>query len=219
MKTTALALVGSASLILISCGPNEAEIAAAKEKATADSIANAAAMERTIALDLNESSVMWEGNMTGAKVYGHTGTLTLTEGKLVVKGGQVSEGSFTVNMASITPTDDSYAPEGSSEGTKAHLIGHLSSDSFFDVANHPTASFEITSVDGNTAIGQLTIRGTTNEEKVTDIEVSESDGMVKVVGNMVFDRHRYGATWDHPVQELLLANDISLQIRLVGTVQ
>ncbi len=219
MNKTAFSIAAMAALTLIACGPSDAEIAAEKEKATADSIAAAAAMEKNVALDLQESNVTWEGNMTGAKVYGHTGTLNLTAGELVMKGGQVVSGSFMVDMNTITPTDDGYAPDGSAEGTRSNLVGHLSSESFFDVTNHPTASFKITSVDGNTAMGQLTIRGTTNEEKVTDIEVSESEGTVKVLGNLVFDRHKYGATWDHPVKELLLANDISLQVRLVGTAE
>ncbi|MBK8659129.1 MAG: YceI family protein [Bacteroidetes bacterium] len=59
---------------------------------------------------------------------------------------------------------------------KKSLLGHLSSPDFFDIANNPTASFVISSVEGNTAKGTLTIRGKANEETLTNVTLTEADG-------------------------------------------
>jgi polyisoprenoid-binding protein YceI len=210
MKRTLFPTIAASAILLASCG-------APREEANTQPAADAAGVENTYALDLASSSIKWTGNMTGAKVYNHFGTLNLSEGRLIVKGGQVSGGSFTVDMTSMVPTDEGYSPDGSEQGTKAHLIGHLSSEDFFDVANHPTATFVITRVEGDKAIGNLTIRGNTHEETVTDIVVNEANGTVTATGKLVFDRQKYNVAWAHPVKDFLLANDIELEITLSGS--
>jgi polyisoprenoid-binding protein YceI len=96
--------------------------------------------------------------------------------------------------------------------TAEKLVGHLSSADFFDVANHPTASFEITEVaeDGSSAKGKLTVRGITNEETVKNITLA--DGTLN--GTLTFDRTKYDVAWTHPVKEMLISNDIALVIAL-----
>ncbi|MFN3875469.1 MAG: YceI family protein, partial [Flavobacteriales bacterium] len=138
MKPTILTITAAAAM-LVACGPSEAEKQAAREKAIADSIAAAAAAEHKYTINPAASTLTWAGNVTGAKVYGHHGTLAFTSGEFTVQGGQLKAGSFVVDMNSITPTDDAYQPDGSKQGTRAHLVEHLKTADFFDVANHPTA--------------------------------------------------------------------------------
>jgi polyisoprenoid-binding protein YceI len=120
-------------------------------------------------------------------------------------------------MTSINPTDEAYQPEGSKQGTKSQLIGHLGTADFFDSANHPTAKLVITEVSGNTAMGDLTIRGTTNKEQVTDIVITENaDGTVTATGKLTFDRQKYGVAWKHFLKDAILADNIDLEISLNG---
>ncbi|MBL0128606.1 MAG: YceI family protein [Flavobacteriales bacterium] len=215
MKTLVIPSVAVAVLILSSCGPSPEEMKAAREQAISDSLANVAAMERSVVLDPAASVVNWNGVMLGVK--DHKGTLRLTEGKMTIKGTEVLNGSFTADMSSITSNQDQFmAPEGSPQGTRQNLDGHLKSPEFFDVGTHPNATFVITSVSGNTAKGNFTIRGKTNEESVTDITVSEENGLIMVSGKLTFDRQKYGVAWSSGSKDKVLNDNIDLQIELVG---
>ncbi|MBK6882223.1 MAG: YceI family protein [Flavobacteriales bacterium] len=217
MKAPILSVVALAAVVLVACGPSEAELAAATEKAAADSVAAAAAAEHTYLVDVANSKVMWTGTMLGIK--SHHGTINLTEGKVSVQGGKLTAGSFTVDMTSMAPLDTNYAADGAKQGTRSMLIGHLQSPDFFDVADHPTATFEITGSDMTSAGGKLTVRGTSDEEKVTDIVITEENGMLKATGKIGFDRQKYGAKWASPMKDMVLNNVIELTVELTGTVQ
>ncbi len=217
MKAPVVSVVALAALFLVACGPSEAEIAAAKEKATADSIAAAAAAEHSYMLDAAASTVNWKGTMLGVK--NHYGTVKMTEGKLTVQGGMVKAGSFTVDMSSMTALDSAYAADDAKQGTRSMLIGHLSSPDFFDVANNPTATFEVTSADATSITGNLTVRGKTNEEKVTDVVVTEENGVVKATGKLAFDRQKYGVAWSSGAKDMVLNDAIELEIALTGNAQ
>ncbi|MBL8003138.1 MAG: YceI family protein [Flavobacteriales bacterium] len=215
MKTN-LTIVALGATLLVACGPSEAEQKAAREKAIQDSIAAAAGAEHTYTVDPTASNVRWAGNVTGSKVYGHFGTVALNSGSFSVKGGQLATGTFEVNLKAITPLDSNYAPDGSKEGTKAALIGHLSTGDFFQTDSFPTATFKVTSVEGNTATGELTVKGRTNTEKVTDIAITEENGMAKATGKLVFDRQKYNVAWKHFIKDAVLSDNIELEISLSG---
>jgi len=216
MKSTVLSIAALATL-LVACGPSEAEKQAAREKAIADSIAAAAAAEHKYTIDAATSVLNWAANVTGPAPYGHNGTISFNSGEFTVQGGMLKAGSFEVNMTSINPTDDAYQPEGSKEGTKAQLIGHLSTPDFFDSAKHPGAKLSITGGSGNTATADLTIRGTTNPETITDIVITENaDGTVKATGKLVFDRQKYNVAWKHYLKDAILADNIELTVELNG---
>lgn len=207
MKSQVVIAAAAMAVALVSCGPSEAEIKAAKEKATADSLAALAAMEKSFNVDATASSVKWTGTMLGVK--SHYGTVRLTEGKFTTKGGQLLGGSFTADLKSIAPEDTNYNAKSPKEG----LIGHLSSPDFFAVDSFPTASFNVTAVEGNTATGDLTLRGKTHSEKVTDIVITEENGVAKASGKLVFDRQKYGVAWKAP-KDVVLNDNIELEITL-----
>jgi polyisoprenoid-binding protein YceI len=166
-----------------------------------------------ITIHADDSRVFWKGEMLG--IYSHTGTVDLTSSDLKVDDGKLTGGSFTVDLSTMLPTDENYNPEEGS--TPEKLVGHLSSPDFFDVENHPTATFVITSVEGSTASGNLTIRGNTHEEKVENITLKEENGKVKISGDLVFDRKKYDVSWDSPMQDRVLSKNIEVKVELVGT--
>ncbi len=217
MKFPVLSVVALAAVALVACGPSEAEIAAAKEKAAADSLAALAAMEKSYTVDAAASKLSWKGTMLGVK--SHHGTINMTEGSFSVKGGVVTGGKFVVDMKSIAPLDSAYAADDAKQGTRAMLVGHLSSADFFAVDSFPTATFEITSVEGATAAGKLTLRGKTSDEKVTDIVVTEENGVAKATGKLSFDRQKYGVAWKAPMKDVVLNDAIELTVELTGNAQ
>ncbi len=130
---------------------------------------------------VSESTVTWKGyKVTGS----HEGTIDLKSGYLEMDGDKLIGGQFVVDMTSISNSD----LDGDSKGK---LEGHLKSDDFFGVANHPTAKLVFTSVEpmnknSYTVTGNLTIKETT---KPITLVVSVYEN--KATATMKVDRAEY----------------------------
>jgi polyisoprenoid-binding protein YceI len=174
-------------------------------------------------VDLEKSQVEWVG--TKITSY-HNGIIDIKSGELLVKGNELSGGSFVFNMSSILVTDDDM-----DEGGKAKLTGHLKSEDFFAVDTYPEAKFEITSVqpfskelvsedDGSykeineykitnpthNITGNLTIRGIT--KGITfPASVSVQDGGVTAKAKFNFNRLdwdvKYAGMKDDAINEMV----------------
>lgn len=209
MKTTNLVLTIAATggLFLASCGGGH-DHNHEGEEAASETNEEVVAEASEASIDASTSTVNWSGEMMG--MYSHNGTVDLKEASVTMAGDKLAGGSFVVDLSTITPTDENY--DIGAGNTPEKLVGHLSSPDFFDVANHPTASFEITEVaeDGSSAKGNLTVRGITNEETVENITFA--DGTLS--GTLTFDRTKYDVSFTHPMKEMVLSNDIALEIAL-----
>ncbi|WP_010177411.1 YceI family protein [Aquimarina agarilytica] len=90
-------------------------------------------------------------------VGGHQGTINASAGLIEVKGNDLVGGNFIFDINTIKCSD---LPAGENYDK---LIGHLKNEDFFDVAKHPSAAFQITSVtpkNGKSVIaGNLSIKG------------------------------------------------------------
>ncbi len=168
----------------------------------------------TWTVDGAASNVRWEGGTSGAQVYSHYGDIMISEGKVMTEGDKITGGSFVIDMTTIDPKDEGY----SEEHPASDLVGHLSTADFFAVEENPTASFTIKSITDNTIVGDLTVRGKTNEETVTinGMEMSEDGSAMTATGTLVFDRQKYDVAWAHYLEDVILSDDISLEIRLVA---
>jgi polyisoprenoid-binding protein YceI len=162
-------------------------------------------------LDTQNSVLNWAGTMVG--MYSHKGTLKFKEGKFELENGKVKSGSFTIDMMTMLTTDDDALYK---MAPREKLIGHLQSDDFFSAATYPTSTFEITGLDGENIKGKLTIKGISNEETVTDVKISTSEGTTNASGKLVFDRQKYGITYKGKMKDMVLADNIELEISLVG---
>lgn len=131
---------------------------------------------------VSESKVTWKGyKVTGS----HDGTIDLTSGFLMMDGKKLTGGEFVMDMTSITNTDMT-AGNG-----KEKLEGHLKSDDFFGVANHPTAKLVIKSSENfnknsYTVQGDLTIKGIT---KPVTLVISMFEN--KATATMKVDRSKF----------------------------
>ncbi len=201
LKSLFIALV-AASVALYSCSPSEkpADTSAVDSTATA-----------TYSVLVDSSSVNWKGTMVG--MYSHYGTIKLASGSITTTGGKLSGGTFTVDLKTINPLDSGYSKEHPRDG----LIGHLAAPDFFASDSFPTATFVIKSVEGTTATGDLTLRGKTNEEKVTDIVVTSADSStITASGKLVFNRQKYGVAYKATMKDMVLSDDIEIAVALVG---
>ena len=112
---------------------------------------------QTSKIDISKSIINW----TGKKITGqHEGTVNFKEVYLIFKDKKVTGGNFTVDMKSLSNTDQT----GSS---KSKLEGHLKSEDFFSVDNFTTSTLAFKSIankGNNTYLinADLTIKGITN---------------------------------------------------------
>jgi polyisoprenoid-binding protein YceI len=156
------------------------------------------------------SSVNWKGVMLGIK--SHEGTVGVQSGTLTMENGQITGGNFTIDMTSITPLDENYDEENTSE----KLVGHLSSPDFFNVENHPAATFTITSVNGTDVTGMMNIRGIEHEETFNNVSVTDTEGGVSVSGDITIDRKKYDVSFDMPVADMVISDEIEMTLAVNG---
>jgi len=205
------------AVALASCGgeQNNEESTETEESKMEESTDAGASGQFSISSD--DSKIMWEGNMLavgGVSLYGHQGTLNLAKGQLNMTDGVITDGTIVADMSTITPTDDNFNPE---EGkSKDKLVGHLSSDDFFAIKEYPTATFVVTDADETTIKGEMTIRGVTHPESITDFSIEEADGKMKAKGTMTIDRQKYNVAFSMSAEDKILSDDIILSFDLVG---
>ncbi len=130
---------------------------------------------------VKDSSITWVGKKVTGK---HNGTINLESGYFNMNGDQIVGGEFVIDMTSITVVD-LQAGKG-----KEKLEGHLKSDDFFGVANHPTAKLEVTKATKNgdtyTVMGNLTIKNITNP---ITFELNKNGN--KATAEVVIDRSKF----------------------------
>ena len=159
-------LLSAPAIFLASCVSNPE----GQKAETTDAIETTVTTDgNTLAVDTSASTVKWLGQKVTGK---HHGEVDITSGSLIVsEEGALTGGNFEIDLNSIDVQDI----DGE---MRDKLMGHLRSEDFFHVENHPTATFEITEVaEGATAnnlvvSGNLTIRGVTKNIKF-DAKTSE----------------------------------------------
>ncbi|GAA4314640.1 YceI family protein [Nibribacter koreensis] len=102
-----------------------------------------------------QSKVTWVGKKVAGE---HSGAIKIAQGKLTSNGKNITGGTFTMDMTSISNTDITDAKYNQ------QLVGHLKNDDFFATDKYPTSTLAITKVtkakNGQYLInGDLTIKG------------------------------------------------------------
>ncbi len=130
--TKQIGLFLAASMLAFACGKpgDTVETTEAQEVAAGEG--------QTLTADLAATTIAWTGYKPAGK---HFGKIPTTSGTLTVAGDQITAGSFTFDITGLTIEDMQPADENYGK-----LFGHLQSADFFDAANFPTATFEITEV-------------------------------------------------------------------------
>lgn len=113
-------------------------------------------VEETFKAIPSETFISWDAKKI---IGGHNGTINASTGVVNVKGGKLIGGNFILDINNTLKCLD--IPADNEKNAK--LIGHLKAEDFFNVAKHPNAAFQITSVKENAGkniiTGNLTIKG------------------------------------------------------------
>ena len=117
--------------LFLSCSnaPEGEKVAAGEAQETAEADAKS---ETAYTVDAGQSVIYWTGTKPGGA---HTGTVNLSSGTLGATDGNITSGSFVIDMTSIKNTDLDAE-------TAPKLEGHLKTGDFFEVDAHPTGKFE-----------------------------------------------------------------------------
>ncbi len=148
------------------------------EVGEAQEVAESSASAIDYSIDTDNSTVAWIGSKPTGK---HNGTLPITSGTIAVEDGAITGGQITMSVENIQNDDLAEDPEN-----QAKLIGHLKSDDFFDAANYPNATFEITAVAPFNPNEQMEVK----EEYETEYAPVEADEYMvdspthKITGNL-----------------------------------
>jgi polyisoprenoid-binding protein YceI len=142
----------------------------------------------TYSVDTESSKIEWRARKVTGK---HNGHLMIKSGSLDMEDGVLKGGSFDIDMTTITVLD-LEAGKG-----KEKLEGHLKSADFFNVEEHNTANFNITKVypidtkGTYRVIGDLTIKGNTNEVKFNATVAEENGKIMATATEVEVDRTEY----------------------------
>jgi len=210
------------ALMAVSCNNNKSEVAAEVGDAI-ESAASGPQVTQGVTYNVNtaESQIMW----TGRKAVGdsHTGTLSVSEGRLMMGGDKLVGGEFTIDMNSLTNTDID------DPGKRGNLEGHLKNEDFFEVAKFPTATFELLQVQPATGTpdithnltGNLTLKGVTKSITIP-ANVIVTDATITAV-TPAFDINRtdwgvkYGSGLTGAIGDKVISDEVALVINLKAT--
>lgn len=206
MKKVALFLI-SGAIVFTSCVGNPE----GQRAETTDSVAEVDAAGTELAVDPAASTIKW----LGKKVTGeHYGEVSIKSGSLLVDGGKLTGGNFVVDVNTINTQD--------MEGEyKDKLDGHLRSEDFFDVANHPEATFVITNVadgaaDGEVVIsGNLTMRGVTKNITFNANVTELTDTSARATADFNIAREDWGVSYAGQADDLI-SKEFNVKIDLVA---
>ncbi|SIO36563.1 YceI family protein [Chitinophaga niabensis] len=169
---------------------------------------------KTFRIVENRSVVEWKGS---APTHFHKGTFQVT-GSFETNGeGNITSGQFVIPIASIINTD---LPEPA----KNELINHLKSPDFFNLAQHPEASFRINNVlyegeqkpDSNqvTVVGDFSMIGQTHPINFIASVIHEGD-RISVEATFSINRLKWGMTsFSDPKAELYILPDVELKLHI-----
>lgn len=151
----------------------------------------------------------------------HNGTINLSQADLGVENGELVSGSFTIDMSTLTNADLT------AETGKTDLEGHLKSADFFDITNHPNATFVITKVEPATATGvthnvtgDLTMKGNSKSVTIPAEVVIEGDVLRVKTPDFTINRTewdlKYGSGTIGTLQDKLIYDEVGLAINLTA---
>lgn len=137
--------------------------------------------EKQFVADIPMSSMSWTGYAQAGN-YAPTGKIKLKKGHITINNGEITSGSLTIDMSSISHEN-------------SDLQEHLKKPDFFDSNKFPQAYFELKSIGEKAGTGKLTIKGIS--KLITfpyALEIRGNRVTVKV--SMEIDRTQFGIKYN-----------------------
>lgn len=169
---------------------------------------------QNFSLDTEKSSLQWTGK-AAFNAYSLTGTLSASQGSLMIQSDSMQVANVTVDMKSLK----AEIPD---------LEKHLRSKDFFEVKKFSTATFsleeKIKLVEGENKVkGNLTIKETTKTMDMI-VQCSQESNGWKISGTVSIDRTAFGIVYNSPsffanMKDQAIADEFELKFEFVFTNQ
>lgn len=176
--------------------------------------------------DASDESVLYKVDATAASVHwsgskliggGHEGSINIKSGDIYVHNDNIEKATFVFDMTSINVKD----LEGDAKANlEAHLKGTKEEmkDDFFNVNQHPEATFEASNFDNGKITGNLTIKGITKSISFP-ATVVVSENLVQINSDDVTINRTdwnitYGSTLAGAAKDKAISDEIKLKIDL-----
>lgn len=166
---------------------------------------------------VTSSEINWWGyKLAKTAASSHTGTVDLKSGTVVMKGNQVTGGTFVMDMNSITSTD--------LEGDRQKKLNeHLKHGDFFETNKFPEAVYKITSVLKNKndvypyrVNGTLTVKNETHPVSFP-AKITVNRGVVSIVSNKFsFDRQKFGVNYQSSMKDVMIKNEVDMKVSVTA---
>lgn len=164
------------------------------------------------------SDVHWWGyKVAKSEASSHDGTINVKSGNIEVKGNKVVNGSFILDMTTISATDltGEY---------KTKLDDHLKNGDFFEVDKYPAAKFVITSIlpkkndkEFNSIVkGNLTVKDKTNVISFPAKVAVEKDQVTLESGKFTIDRQKFNVAYKSAIKDVFVKDDIELKVKVTA---
>ncbi len=166
---------------------------------------------------VNASEINWWGyKLAKTAASSHTGTVDLKSGNVVMKGNQVTGGTFVMDMTTITSTD--------LEGDRQKKLNeHLKHGDFFETNKFPEAVYKITSVQKNKdQVYRFKINGTLTVKNQTHpvsfpANITVEKGTVTIVSDKFsFDRQKFGVSYQSSMKDVLIKNEVDMKVKVTA---
>ncbi|MBK7426752.1 MAG: YceI family protein [Saprospiraceae bacterium] len=204
--------------ILLAVGMAACSSSPEGEKVESEDAAGEAATGGSETYTMETGVVFWNAGKPTGK---HNGTINMSQVELGVENGALVSGNFSVDMSTLVNADLTE------ETGKSDLETHLKSADFFDVPNHPNATFVITNVEPATAAGvthnvtgDLTIKGNTKSVTIPAEIVFEGDILRVKTPDFTINRTewdlKYGSGTIGTLQDKLIYDEVGLAINLTA---
>jgi len=151
MRKTSMLLFASIALLSVACSDGSSE-----EQNEVEAVSYTA--------DTETSTINWRGGENDQHF--HVGTVNLKDGMITMKGDELVDGNFTVDMSTITSSTEGYPAE-----KLAYLNNHLKDTAFFFVSDFPEVTVKLNSYKEGTLNATFNILG---NELTQDVPVAIS---------------------------------------------
>lgn len=161
------------------------------------------------------SDVHWWGyKVAKTEASSHDGTVKMKSGNVVMKGNNITGGTFLLDMTTINADD-------LSGDTQAKFNGHLKTGDFFETEKFPMATYTITSVTKNAnkmypfkVNGNLTAKGITKPVSFP-ASIGMNKGLLTLKSDKFsFNRQDFGITYQSSMKDVFVKDDVDMQISL-----
>lgn len=159
-------LFASIALFAASCGGDTNEEQAVIE-------------EVTFTADPEASVINWRGGEN--EQHFHVGTIKLKDGSITMKGDELVNGNFTVDMSTINSSTEGYPAE-----KLAYLNNHLKDTAFFFVSDFPEVTVDLGTYNDGKVNATFNILGSEISQEVP-VTISSDEKEASIKGKFTLD--------------------------------